>query len=95
MCAYTSSLVCLSANSMCNRQHVLEFDKQLVNIALNFVDELSQKTGHKGLQGMKKTCMEFIGNAGIVAGHADEVTPMASWMLNSPSSLVEPHSEHR
>ena len=60
MCAYISGLICLTANNLHNPHHeTVDFDKQLVDTALKFVDEMVLKTNHEQLRRVLDACKEL------------------------------------
>ncbi|KAH8901457.1 hypothetical protein GQ53DRAFT_835242 [Thozetella sp. PMI_491] len=58
-CGYTCGVLCLVANKMCNGRHVLEFEKQLIEISLGYMEEMARMTGNDRIQKFRDICTEI------------------------------------
>ncbi|KAF7560177.1 hypothetical protein G7046_g3965 [Stylonectria norvegica] len=59
-CAYISALICVMANSMCNPHHSLtQSDRELVDIALEFLDEMVQQINEDDIRSTRDQCREL------------------------------------
>lgn len=59
-CTYISGLICLTANNMHNPHHeTFDSDKQLVDAALQFVDEIVLETNNENLRKVRDACREL------------------------------------
>ncbi|KAF4625928.1 hypothetical protein G7Y89_g12235 [Cudoniella acicularis] len=90
ICTYISSLICLTANNMCNPQHgALEVDKQIVDTALQFVDEIVRQTTLEPMRRLQDACKELSRHALVISQQErhDEL-PVASQFLSAESPSV-------
>ncbi|CAM1505976.1 Fc.00g116130.m01.CDS01 [Cosmosporella sp. VM-42] len=59
-CTYISGLICLTANNLHNPHgETVDVDKQLVDTALQFVDEMVLQTNHEQLRRLRDACKEL------------------------------------